>query len=275
MKLSRLLTAQPNPDKPTSQNRLMVWIIPFVSFVLLAVTFIYIVYPWYLDAEERRKETNTQKQKAENLQQKLTILNSYEEDTLKEYLLRLSLAVPTKDSPPLVLASVEQALNSVGMVLETAQYGGSTEDENSEEPSAADTAQTNGEVPETTVEEELRRGDVNLIVSARGDFSSVTGFLKTIETINPLMVGVDVRSSKVESGSNPNPDSQLPRKLSFQGIAPYQELPADLGAISSPISRLSSEDVELIQSLNQYVTFYEVQDAINPDRFTTGKENPF
>jgi len=239
-------------DKSSRRNVIQVWLFPILSITIFIVVGLLIIKPWFDDVMFKREQMVDDRADITLLLKKLEVLDDQNLNELQSYLVRLSLAVPEKLAPTLILSTVERAVNESGLVLNNIQYRGVGNveekvvqsevqeiviDDGSGEvvitptPQATQpgTSSTNPAASQSrsTVSETIVGGEVEINMSTEGDFSQVLAFLKTVERINPLILGIAFEvhgSTNVDLGSE---DVAL-KEFNYQGVAPFQGLPTDL-----------------------------------------------
>lgn len=265
-----------------------VWIFPVFSIAIACIVGLFVIKPWILDVIEKRGSVAENKTQRAVLIDKLEILRSQDELLLKDYLLRLTLAVPPKSSPPLILATVEKAIFESGMVVDSINFGGLNElsqstisdlNNGSEEVNPLDTASVD---LGTTTEEVVSGGKIAVQFSATGGYYQAVQFLKTIQSVNPMVLGVSfsirlgVSSTSSSSNEDGSTSTVVADSFSYSGIAPFQELPTDLGAITTEVQSLSKTEQSVIDALDQYTTYFEVKSEVEQiQSYEVGRDNPF
>lgn len=253
------------------------WIMPLASLGALVVLGLFVVKPWYEDIVDKQNTLSAARTEVSQLMSKLEVLNAQDPEGLKAYLVRLNFAVPSQSSPPLILASVEQALNSAGMAIENVQYGGIRQKEQIQQGdvlvSKSDDLEQAAAPTTNDPIKELEGGYVDVSLAAQGDYGQVVDFLKTIHKINPLILGINfnLTLNQAAGGGQDTAD----KSFTFEGSGPFQDIPSDLGAVNTEIQGLSREELRLIEGLEGLTTFFDPEKATETNQYPTGKTNPF
>ena len=270
-------TADKKPHKSVL-NSLKVWVFPLVSMGVATLLAIFLVWPWFQDIQLKREELAAGRNEVTLLMTKLDTLNAQDPDQLKDYLVRLNFAVPSQSSPPLVLATVEQALSTAGMAVQSVQYDGIRQIEDIQNTGTTVSTSDDLQQPSatsTTPEEEIPKGGyVEVQLAAQGDYSQVVNFLKTVHKVNPLVLGINFHLS-LNTTTGPGNQATADKSYTFEGSAPFQSIPDNLGAITNQITGLNRDEQKLIQGLEGLTTFFSPEEAEQTDQFETGKDNPF
>ncbi|NTV31162.1 hypothetical protein HGA91_04275 [candidate division WWE3 bacterium] len=254
------------------------WIMPLSAMGLLALLGVFVIKPWYEDIAEKMTALKDGRTEISDLMTKIDVLNTQVPEDLRAYLVRLNFAVPSQSSPPLVLASIEQALNSAGMAVESVQYGGIRQKEELQRGgvvvSTSDDLQSQqAQADSSDPLKSLAGGYVDVSLGAQGDYGQVVEFLKTVHKINPLILAMNFRLTlnQTEGGS---PDT-VDKSFSFEGSGPFQDIPQDLGAINTPATSLSRDELRLIEGLQGLTTFFDPEKVTETNQYPAGKSNPF
>ncbi|PIP56296.1 hypothetical protein COX05_03755 [candidate division WWE3 bacterium CG22_combo_CG10-13_8_21_14_all_39_12] len=259
-----------------------------ISLISLVFAGFFVIKPWLSDIAEKQGSTIDNHAELATLISKLEILNKQDPNTLKDYLIKLTLAVPQKSSPPIILATVEQAVNEAGLVIDNINFGGlsdvsqSTVSELGQDQSQQATNPINtASVSQSGAGEEIiTGGKVDVQFSASGDYYQMVQFLNIVNRINPMILGVDF-SVSLGSSSSTSSDGTLTQTaptntFSYSGIAPYQGLPTDLGGLTTDVQPLSGKEIDIIDELSTFSTYFEVKSEVEEiQSYKTGKDNPF
>jgi len=273
---------------PKQLDIIKVWILPVISLISLVFAGFFVIKPWLSDIAEKQGSTIDNHAELATLISKLEILNKQDPNTLKDYLIKLTLAVPQKSSPPIILATVEQAVNEAGLVIDNINFGGlsdvsqSTVSELGQDQSQQATNPINtASVSQSGAGEEIiTGGKVDVQFSASGDYYQMVQFLNIVNRINPMILGVDF-SVSLGSLSSTSSDGTLTQTaptntFSYSGIAPYQGLPTDLGGLTTDVQPLSGKEIDIIDELSTFSTYFEVKSEVEEiQSYKTGKDNPF
>ncbi|NCS32485.1 hypothetical protein GW793_03240 [bacterium] len=273
---------------PKQLDIIKVWILPVISLISLVFAGFFVIKPWLSDIAEKQGSTIDNHAELATLISKLEILNKQDPNTLKDYLIKLTLAVPQKSSPPIILATVEQAVNEAGLVIDNINFGGlsdvsqSTVSELGQDQSQQATNPINtASVSQSGAGEEIiTGGKVDVQFSASGDYYQMVQFLNIVNRINPMILGVDF-SVSLGSSSSTSSDGTLTQTaptntFSYSGIAPYQGLPTDLGGLTTDVQPLSGKEIDIIDELSTFSTYFEVKSEVEEiQSYKTGKDNPF
>lgn len=288
-------------EKDTSSRRsvVKVWLFPFLSVTIFVVVGVFIVKPWIEDIFDKRDQMVVDREDISLLLSKLEVLNDQDLDQLKDYLVRLSLAVPEKLAPTLILSTIERAVNESGLVLNNVQYRGVGNveeevvqsevneivvDDGSGEvvitptPVAVQPGTTNNTPSASqtgnTIRETIVGGEVEINMSTEGGFAQVLAFLKTIEKINPLILGITFEVHGSTASNIASQDVAL-KEFNYQGVAPFQGLPTDLGALTSEVVTLTKDELEKLQKIEDFETYINIGDDSALDEIPAGKTDPF
>lgn len=239
-----------------NHSALKIWLFPVVSLVVVLVVGVFVIRVWVEDIFNQRQLIIDQKKQLSLLVPKLESLSIQDTEQLKQYLIQLELAVPAQASPPLILATTEQALNSAGLLIENIAYGGLSQ---------------GGFVSDVEGQSSgFGGGAVKLQLSAKGEFYQVVAFLKAIQQLNPLVL-----SNELEVRKSTEIEGTIQQELTFSAGAPFQPLPEDLGEITAEVESLDQAALELIESLGDFETPIAVPEEVEGRHFEVGKENPF
>jgi len=261
-------------------------VIPFLSFFIAIGTGWFVIKPWISDITQKREVITASQDALATLITKLEVLQTQDASSLKDYLVRLTLAIPPKSSPPLILATVEQAITESGLVVASINFGGVNELSTatvSEINQASDEVDPLNEatVEQASNEEVISGGKIEVQFSSTGEYYQVVQFLKTIQKVNPMILGSDFSITQGSSTTATTTEDGAAATVAgstfaYSGVAPFQELPTDLGAITTDVQVLSKVELEIIDALDSYTTFFEVKPEVEQiQSYEKGKDNPF
>jgi hypothetical protein len=293
----------PKQEKKASSMiaALKVWYLPLISLAIFVGVGIAFLLPWYNDAMAKGEAVKKAQADKAKLIPKLETLVKEDQETLTGYLVDLNLVVPSEVSPPLILATLEKAVNDATLSLASLQFQGlsglTQENINVTSPvqGSGPPVPTGSPIVDQSVKSSdlqklaneslsLQGGDIGVQLSARGDMYQIVDFLKTIQEASPLVLATGFTVKGIQTTIVRSADGQtnevveVPTKeFSYSGTAPFQNLPDDLGSLTKDIKNLSKEDLELLKKLDGYQSLLPVSNDQSPTApvYNKGKANPF
>lgn len=301
-----------DPKLREQLSAIKVWILPGLSALILLVTVVLVLLPWWQDVSDKKSKITEKNNQITELLPKIELLQSQDETTLRGYLSQLKISIPHRAAPPLILGTVEQALRDAGLEVVTIQFGGLSDlskdsvsagsantavAEGVSPPTAADTglspdgtssvvppADSTAAVPPsgdaatpTASSQSIESGKVEVQLSAKGNYDQIVEFLKRFNKLNPLVLGLNLSVVAAQNNLDEMGVAQTvtSRELSFTAIAPYQELPADLGVSTVAVQVLTPQELSLIDEVSKFTSYYDYASTQDTKLFGSGRENPF
>lgn len=223
-------------------KRLLGWILPLTTIVVIIAVSLLVLYPWMQDAFEGRDTIPVKEQTLQQLMTKLATLGRQDSRQLRDYLLTLEVVLPSEPQPALTLAELESLLSANGLVLNSTQFTGEEEQ---------------------TVRAEL---------SLSGEYDQLVALMHQLEQAAPLLhvrqfqLGIE-RGVEIEAAGTLNQVIHIG--------APYESLPGDLGAVEEPVDELSRDELELLQKAQALETVLQPVGEEEVEVVEKGKVNPF
>ncbi len=227
-------------------SKVQIYLFPLVVVILIVISTIAILKPKLDDLLKTRGNLTKQKKELAQLTQKVTVLEGYDQDELKDRVNKILRVLPKEKDAPLILVTMRSLANDYSLEISSLMI---------------DVGELATESAELKTKKETLPS-LNIQLSVSGSLGDLYDFLEAIESTTPLMridhVSIDREGTTIES--------------SIDLFTYHLAAPQDIGKVSRQITPLSSEEEEIYQKLSRY------QPAIVGTRLPyvgSGKENPF
>lgn len=190
------------------------------------------------------------------LEKKLSILESYDEATLKEKLAIALSAVPGDKGMPGLFGTVETVAGTAGVtILSMNVTGGSV-------------ASSSAASKQSALEKQLGSRVLPFSVTVIGTFPSLQKFITLLPSVRRLM--------RIRSFSISFPKNDKPLSVTLSMDAFYEPYMTALGGTGSVVTALSDAELAVLDTLSQFPLVAQVEDAsLSVSATLENKPNPF
>ncbi len=235
----------------TYQHMIISGVIIFFCFIAT----IYAVVPGVGSVQEIFSEIRTLTDETDILEQKMSILNTLDEETLRIQLKEVLSAVPAERSFPTVFETVEGVAAQTGVsVMSMNLTGGAT----LATPSAAKVS---------VADKKLGTRTIPFSVTINGSLPAVQEFIALIPKVRRLF--------RIRVFSISFPKDLRPLTVSIDMDAFYEPLPATLGTAKATLPILTDEDQAVVTRLIELPLATFESGAMPPPLIGKTKEDPF
>lgn len=221
-------------------------------FCLLAV--VLAIIPAIQNIREFDADNRAIRDNIESLQNKLTVLQSIDEETIRNHLSNVLSAVPAERSFPTVFETVEGVAAKTGVTVLAMNLAGGT------------TLATPSVSQVSVADKKLGTRTIPFSVTVNGSINAVQDFISMIPRVRRLF------RIRVFSISFPKDDRSLTVTIDMDAF--YEPLPSSIGDVKNTLPRITSEDMRDINRIMELPRI--VEDTIMPLPLTEkSKANPF
>jgi len=227
-------------------SKFRVYLFPLVVVILIVVSTVAILKPKLDDLLKTRANLAKQKKELAQLTQKVTVLEGYDQDELKDRVNKILKVLPKEKDAPLILVTTRSLVNDYNLEISSLTIDVGELATESAKPK--------------TKEETLPFLSIQLSVS--GSLNDLYDFLEAIESTTPLMridhMSIDREGTTIES--------------SIELFTYHLAAPQDIGKVARQITPLNSEEEEIYQKISRYRPGFA---GTRLPYVGSGKENPF
>lgn len=215
--------------------------------LLCVVAIVFGVAPAYKKASAMSSKAKELSETVKQLQNKIDLLNSMDEDTLRSQVALTLSAIPSDKSVASVFSSIEGVANMSGVTPADITI------------SATGKMATNSGVTKNPEETKLSSGIIPFAVSINGTYQQIRDFLKVANSVRRFM--------RVQAFSLAKGESDM-LTMSVDMNAFYTPLPTSIGKPSDRIETFTQNDQDLLTSISSMLLVGEsglsLQDAEPP-----------
>ncbi|MEK7595834.1 MAG: type 4a pilus biogenesis protein PilO [Patescibacteria group bacterium] len=234
--------------KPRVQKAFLVGtVFPLALLLGTVLLFFFVLYPKYKELPQKRDDIVKLKQKADALEGKIKKLNDLVDfkDVLQENSDLLDAAMPSQAEVPILLTQVQLIATEAGLNIKNLSYSSSSD---------------SGE----------KSGEVNVLLSADGNFNQVTAFISSVEKAARLIDISTIRLTAIEENKT---DELATGKLEISlGLkSPYFFVESKATTEDAITIDLNNSDFAAFMNRLKELRIYKT----TVDTTNIGKENPF
>ncbi len=229
-----------------------------ISMIILAVCIAGVVFgvvPALAKIQEMSAAAKTLREDTNTLNQKLTVLNALDEETLRNQLITVMSAVPADRSYPTVFETVEGLSAQTGASIRSMSISGS---------SAIATSSAN---KATADEKKLGTHTVHFNVALEGTIDTLTQFISLAPKVRRLL--------RLRTFSISFPDDDRPVNITLEMDSFYEPLPSSIGSAKATLPQLSEAEMAVIDKLGQLPLATRESAELPPPLIGKVKDNPF
>ncbi len=218
--------------------------LPVIVGIIAIGIITFVLIPQIADHFKIQKEIADKQKRTQILDEKISLLQSYDDSQTKQDLQVVLTILPLKEEAPQAMVTLQSLIASKGLTLKTMNYvGGRGANEQSK---------------------------FSLNVTVGGSIASTRQFLTDLKN-SPRLFEIDSIHLVAQKGEQ-NGETDAPLTAFFQ------PKPAQLGSLDQPVAQLTEKEKELLSELSQAVST-KIGSSIEADASASGillgRSNPF
>lgn len=209
------------------------FILSVVVIFLVVIGYFGGIYPAAQQVVNLFEQKNILQEEQAMLEEKITILDSLDEQVLRTDLATVIAAVPSDKSIPTLFQTIEGLADTTGVALNSINIS-----------SVGDVATQSATIGTTALEKQIGSQLLPFVAGLSGSFEAIQQFITSVPTVRRLV--------RIRTFSMTFPKDDSPLSIAFEMDSFYEPFPTTLGPQSAPIFALTQKEQQVITTLSQF-----------------------